>query len=182
MVEKTLEELGVGVWSHNLVLVKGVDEALDGAITVVVPDHQLGDHGVVVDTHFVALHDTGFNAHVLPAPRFRGAQVDELAGVRKEVAAKEISGFIPKSWSQKEEKKVSLQGSLGIDTGLEGVAVNLDLVLGEWKGVARGHTDLPLHEISLGNHFRHGVLHLEAGVHLHEVEGAIRVHDELHRS
>ena len=51
---------------------------------------------------------------------------------------------------------------------------------------AAGHAQLPLHQVEPGDGFGDGVLHLQACVHLHEVELAAAEHigrcDELHRA
>ena len=46
-------------------------------------------------------------------------------------------------------------------------------------GGQSSHPDLPLYEVRRGDQLRDRMLHLQAGVHLHEVELIIRVHDEL---
>jgi hypothetical protein len=86
VIEEGLEELGVGVGPHHLVLIQGIGEALDGAVAVVIPDNQLGDHGVVVDAHLVTLHNASLNAHVLSVLGSGSAQVNELSSVRQKVA------------------------------------------------------------------------------------------------
>lgn len=40
--------------------------------------------------------------------------------------------------------------------------------------------DLPLHKVSSSNHLCDRVLHLESGVHLHEVKLLVLIHNELH--
>ena len=47
-------------------------------------------------------------------------------------------------------------------------------------GLAHGHEELQPDEVRPGDHLGHGVFHLEAGVHLDEVEAALLVHQELH--
>ena len=42
------------------------------------------------------------------------------------------------------------------------------------------YSDLPLHQVSAGDHLGDGVLHLQSGVHLHEVELLVWVHNKLH--
>ena len=41
------------------------------------------------------------------------------------------------------------------------------------------HDELPFDQVLAGDHLGHGMLDLQAGVHLHEVEGAVLVGDEL---
>ncbi len=72
-------------------------------------------------------------------------------------------------------------GVLGVDADLDGVAVALHLVLGEAQRLARGHPQLPLDEVEPGDQLGDGVLDLETGVHLQEVELAPFV-EELDRA
>ena len=46
----------------------------------------------------------------------------------------------------------------------------------------RGHADLLLHEIDAGQHLGHGMLDLDAGVHLHEVVRPVSVQQHLDRA
>ena len=52
----------------------------------------------------------------------------------------------------------------------------------ERQRLAGGHADLGLDQVDAGDHFRHRMLHLDAGVHLDEVEVALPVDDELDRA
>ncbi len=47
-----------------------------------------------------------------------------------------------------------------------------DLRLLEREGLAASHPQLPLDQVEPGDRFRHRVLHLQPGIHLHEVEAA----------
>ena len=65
----------------------------------------------------------------------------------------------------------------GLDPGLDGVAVEPDLVLPERERLAGSHPQLELDEVERSapdrdHQLGHGVLHLETGVHLQEVERA----------
>ena len=51
-------------------------------------------------------------------------------------------------------------------------AVMGDLLLRQRQRLAGRDAELPLHEVGAGDHLADGVLDLQAGVHLHEVEGA----------
>lgn len=72
------------------------------------PHHQLGDHGVIVDGHLIALPHTCLYPHVL-ARRGRG-EVGERAGAREEAGI----------------------GVLSVYPRLEAVTGELDFVLSEW--------------------------------------------------
>ncbi len=49
------------------------------------------------------------------------------------------------------------------------------LVLGQRQGRARSHPQLPLDQVLTGHCFRHRVLDLQPGVHLHEVEAQVAI-------
>ena len=70
---------------------------------------------------------------------------------------------------------------LGVDAALDGVAADMDVLLGEGQGQPRGHPQLLLHQVHPGNQLGDGVLHLDAGVHLDEIELPLGGQDELHR-
>ena len=50
------------------------------------------------------------------------------------------------------------------------------------EGAALGDQDLRTHQIHAGDHLRHRVLHLNAGIHLDEVVMALAVHQKFQRS
>ena len=62
------------------------------------------------------------------------------------------------------------------------MAANLQLFLLQRQRLAGGDAQLPFDQIQAGDHFGDRVLDLQAGVHLHEVEGAVLVGDELDRA
>ncbi len=83
--------------------------------------------------------------------------------------------------------KEALRGVLGGDAALEGGAEDADLLLpgdGHLGAVQRQplrHLDLRAHDVDAGDHFRDGVLHLDARVDLDEEPLAgIGVHQEFH--
>jgi len=47
---------------------------------------------------------------------------------------------------------------------------------------SRYNLDLPLDEVSVGDHLRDGMFHLKTCVHLHEIELLVHVHYELYRA
>ena len=79
------------------------------------------------------------------------------------------------------------RGRLEVARGVFRVDPHLDDVPAEWRNLehrqrlARGNADLFLHEIDAGEHLGHWVLHLDAGVHLHEVVRPIGVEQHLDR-
>ena len=62
------------------------------------------------------------------------------------------------------------------------MALDCRLLLGEGEGQPRGHPDLLTDQVHTGDHLGDRVLHLDTGVHLNEIEVALRVQDELHCS
>ena len=131
------------------------DRAGDGDLAVAAPHDQLADEVVVVLADLVARLVAGVEAH---AEAVGGDQLGDRAGGGQELAAGRV---------------------LGVDPDLDRVAAaGVDLVLGHRQRFARGDADLPLDEVDTGDHLGHGVLDLQAGVHLEEEELAVLV-DEL---
>ena len=62
------------------------------------------------------------------------------------------------------------------------MTVNRQLILPQWQRRAAGHPQLPFHQVLPGDHFRHRMFDLQAGIHFHEVERAILVGDEFDRA
>ena len=73
-------------------------------------------------------------------------------------------------------------GGLRVDAALDGVVGDGDVVLREGELGAGGHAQLPLHEVDAAHELGDGVLHLQARVHLHEVEAAVVRKEELDRA
>jgi hypothetical protein len=76
---------------------------------------------------------------------------------------------------------VKRYGILGVDAALDGVAAQADVLLPEAQLLAGGDADLLLHQVDAGDHLGHGVLDLDARVHLDEEELAPLV-QELERA
>jgi hypothetical protein len=79
-------------------------------------------------------------------------------------------------------RQESLLRFFGIDAHFDGVSVERHFVLRQRQIFASGDTQLPLHEVKPSDHLGDRMLHLQARVHLHEVEVALGVGDELHSS
>ena len=74
---------------------------------------------------------------------------------------------------------------LGVEAHLDRMPGPGDLGLLEGERLPLGDPDLPLDEVQAGDLLGHGVLHLQAGVHLEEEElllSAVAGHHELHRA
>ncbi len=65
-----------------------------------------------------------------------------------------------------------------IDPRLDGVAVELDLVLAQRQLLAECHPQLPFDQIYTGDQFGHGMFDLQAGIHFDE-EHLLAVGDKL---
>ncbi len=72
-------------------------------------------------------------------------------------------------------------GVFGIDAAFDRPALLLHLLLGVAQRPAAGDADLLVDDVDAGDHLGHRVLHLQAGVHLQEVEVAVLIHQELDR-
>ncbi len=70
----------------------------------------------------------------------------------------------------------------GVHAALDGVPAQPVPVHHERQRLARGDANLLLHQVEIGAHLGDRVLHLDAGVHLHEVEGPVLVEQEFDRS
>ena len=175
-----------------------VQRALDplGAVghrgeVVVAKNGQVGGDGGghTLDLHLVECSDhpsDGGGAILAPDA--------ELAGQVVVVLADFVAGLVPAVPADAEARRygelgdgtgggeeLALGGVLGVDPNLDGVAVDLDVVLGEGKLLTGGHAELELDEVVAGDEFGDGVLHLQPGVHLEVVEAAVLV-EELHRA
>ena len=71
-------------------------------------------------------------------------------------------------------------GVLGADPHFHGVAARLNVALGHGQRAPGGGQQLQPDQIQAGDHLRHRVLDLQAGVHFQEIKRAGLVEDELH--
>ena len=127
----------------DLVLLQRPQHPSRRGLAVDVPDDQLGDHRVV---HRRDLR-TGLHAGVDADAGARGLAV----GADPARCGSEVLGRL-----------------LGVDTALDAVAAQLDVVLRERERLARGDADLLAHDVDAGGHLGHAVLHLHPRVHLEE--------------
>ena len=145
----------------DLGLVEGPHEPPDGSRSILGVDHDLGDQVVVLGRDAV----TGLDGRVDPdawAGR-HGPAADATRGRGK------VAGRV-----------------LGRDPDLDGVARRLGRACrcGHGLGGERapgGEPELFADEVEAGDQLRHAMLHLEPGVHLQEVERAVRRAQELGR-
>ena len=123
---------------------------------------ELAQHGVVVRRDLCPLFQRMVKAQrARRSPLKRGgrwcAELQHAAGVGTEVRV------------------------FGTQAHFDGVALQMHLVLRERQRLASRHADLPLHQVQPGEGFSHRVLHLQAGVHLHQEEFS-PVQKEFHRA
>jgi hypothetical protein len=123
---------------------------------------QLGDHGVVERRDCRAFLDAGVDAHALEFGHLEG---DDGAG----------------------RGQKALGRVLGVEPRLDGMAGHGDLRLRQGQRLARGHAQLPLDQIEAGDRLGHGMLDLQARVHLDEVPRGLRreaapLNQKFHRS
>jgi len=147
-------EYDIGAHTGDDVLIKGPLHPGYGLFSVFAVGHQLGYQRVVVRRYDISGVDTA--VHPDPRPP-RTAVAFDLAWRGGEV----------------------VEGVLSIDPALNGPAVDLHVALVVCQGTAGSHYNLLFGQVHSGDHLGDGMLHLQAGVHLQEVEVAPGVH-ELH--
>ena len=163
------QKLHIGVQAHDVGLRQSRVEPGQCLIARVAVHDQLGHHRVVKRADGVALAHAVVDAH---RASFK------TAGLRLAVDLKRAGGG-----------QEVVVGVLGADARLDGVTLDAQLVLAQGQRLAAGHAQLPLHQVQAGDGFGHRVLHLQAGVHLHEekfhgfglVVGGL-LDDEFHRA
>ena len=136
---------------------EGPPQAPQGVVAVNAPHDQLADQGVVEGGDLVARVHVAVDSHAGPA---RWQPAGDLAGGRAEVVA----------------------GILGVDAAFDRMADEAHVLLAHREGFAAGDAQLLSDQVDAGHHLGDRVFHLDAGVHLHEVEAAAAVHQELHRA
>ena len=153
VVEHPVQEGGIVVDAFQLQGVQSRDQFLAGLMAGPTMADQLGDHGIVVIVHPVAMLISGIHPGHLMGP----AQMAQQAGGGQE----------------------ALFRVFRIQAHFHGVAVTFDLVLrfGQW--IAGGDGQLPGDQVFTGDHFRHRMFYLQASVHFHKVELAIGSVEEL---
>ena len=134
---------------------EGPLHAQDGVLAVGTDGDELADHRIVVRRNGISGIDVGIDSHAASA----GSVIK-----------------IDFTWGRLE----IIGGILGIDAAFDGVGTGygVDDVLGEvFPG---GDEDLFLDEIATINFLGNGVLHLDAGVHFHEIKVALVIDEKFH--
>ena len=83
------------------------------------------------------------------------------------------AGDAPRCWSE------IVGGVFGVDPAFDRMAGEVDLLLLNADGLSTGNAQLLGDQVDPGHHLRHRMLHLDAGVHLHEIEPTAAVEQEL---
>ena len=151
-----LVEGNAGGHPHDGQLVERARHAPDRRRAVGPPGDQLAQKGIVVATDV----EPGTNAAVPAHPRAR----------------RHLEHLHPPGGGQE-----ALEGILAGDPALDGVAAQAHILLGEGERFARRHPQLPLDQVDPRDQLGDGVLDLQPGVHLQEMEVAVEV-QELHRA
>src|SRR5271168_559270 len=152
--EQPPEEAQVRLDAGQRVFIEGAAEAGDGLSAVGSPGDQFAEQGIVIRGHDPA----GIDAVVEANAGARGdAARDDFARRREEIVA----------------------GVFSVNAALDGVAAQLDILLAQAQRLAGRDAHLHFDQVEPGNHFRDGMLDLEARVHFEEVEAALAVHQEF---
>ena len=133
--------------------VQGAAHAGDGLGAVGAVGDELGHHGIVVGGDDRILVHGGIHAD---------------AGATGEVQGRDAAGA-----------GRELEGILGVDAALDGVAPLDHVLLGEGEPLARGDAQLLFHDVDARDQLGDGMLHLDAGVHFHEEEIAALIEQEF---
>ena len=142
-------------------LVQRVSHHLDCRRPVRPPGTQLGDHRIVIHRDLATLEHAGVVAHDFGCTRVFGWRA------------------IPRQPPDRRQE-VSVR-VFGIKPAFHRPAVDLHILLADRQLLAVGHPDHLLDQIDAGNQFCHRVFHLEARVHLKEIEIPVSIDDELNR-
>ena len=129
--------------------------AADGFLPSAAPHRELGQESVIVRRNRVILIDRAVNANPDAARRQVGC---DRPGGRAEV--------VPRV--------------LGIDPALDGVALERDVLLSDFKRLSGRDRDLRPHNVHGGDLLGDGVLHLDTRVHLDEVVASLLVEKKFH--
>ena len=146
------QELHIGRQAHDVDLRERFIESSQSFGTRVAVHDQLGDHGVVVRTDGVTLAHAFVNTHTV-------VRAGKAAAPRLLVGAKCARG-----------RQEILVWIFGTDARLNRMALYAQISLCYRQSLARRHSQLPFDQIMPRDGLGHWMLHLQTGVHLHEVE------------
>ena len=141
-------DIGLDAFDHGLG--KGNGEPRNGLFARVAIRNDLADQRIIVGRHGIARIGVG---------------IDAYAGAAGHVQR----GDLPRRWRE-------FVRIFSVDTAFNGMAPQVNIPLFVAQLLTGGNEDLFLYQIQSGYHFRHRMLHLQAGVHLQEVEVQLFVH------
>src|SRR5215211_7953956 len=153
VIGNAAEERQVGGDAEDLVVVQRPAEPPDGRGPIRRGDDELGEHGVVVERDLVAGLDPGVVADAGSLGRDEGEEPP--AGGQTVLV-------------------------LRVEADLYGAAAQGNVLLGERKPLLSGDGELQMDEVEARHELGHGVLDLQTGVHLQEIE-VLAVEEELDR-
>ena len=156
MFQKLAVEGNRGAHPFNDELLKRPQHAADGLLARGCPHDQLGDHRIVVGRDHVARVHVRVEPHAWPARRMKHG---DLARRGAEV----------------------FERILRVDAALDRVPLDPDGLLGRQR-FAHRDPQLLLDQVEARHLLGDGVLDLNAGVHLHEVEVAVGIDQKLDRA
>ena len=136
MSGQRLEEPQVGSRSDHLGACQSVAQPPHRRRAILAPDHQLGDHRVVVKADAVALPHAGLEPETVVL--VRKAQARQISGRRQKVTSRVFR----------------------VEPNLDGVTADAQRVLGKRQRGAVGDPELPFHQILTGDHLGHRMLDL----------------------
>ena len=143
-----------GLYAFEAVFAEGAPGPADGLIAGEGPDDELADHRVVERGDLISLVDRRVHPDAGAAGDFERGDL---------------------TWRGHEV----LVGVLGVDAKLHRVPDHRHVFLLQAQRFSGSDPDLLLHQVHAGEHLRHGVLYLDARVHLYEVE-LIALDEKLH--
>src|SRR5487761_2029426 len=139
------------------ILFEGALASRDGLLACRRPYDQLREERIIVRRHSVVAVEMRVNAHSRPTRR---KIFLDYAGLWAEV----------------------IRGILGGDAKLDSMPIDMHIALRYVQWLARRDSQLLSHEIEARHQFCHWMLYLKAGIHFHEVEVVVFIHQILHCS
>src|SRR5579859_7235466 len=142
--------------AENGALREGILQAGDGGGTILTIDDEFGDHRIIILSDLIATFNTAIHANTGPLG------FDEVCD---------------SAWRGQE----LLVGIFRVEANLDSMSTMANLLLGERKRLVSRDAQLVAHKVQASNQFCDGMLYLQAGIHLKEVELLIFVEHKLHR-
>ncbi len=158
VIQHGREEVDVMADAGDPGLVQRCRQGRNRLVAILAEAAQLGDHRIVEHADLAAFHDAGVVADDIRLRRRAPAHQAARRG------------------------QETTQRVFGIDAGLDGPAAQLHLRLRDGQLFICCNADHLLDQVDAGDQLGDRMLHLQAGIHLQEIEAAVRADDELHRA